>query len=342
MPKTLEKIQTKVRRLTQLTSSKQITSAQINENIDDFMLFDFPADLRLFDFTGNFTFYTQPYIDEYKNNTTDTTDPFYNFRNKYISVHPPVYVDGYETAFYQEQDYFYSHWRKTAAQINIATGDGGTTDFTGTISNAPLMQGSVMFESIADNNRGLVLHDVPVVDADGNPTNDGNLYIPGQEPATPPTVIEANNTINYVTGKYDITFTTDIPASGANITAHIVDYGKSRPEALLYFNDRIKLRPIPDKVYKIEIQVYVRPSSLVNNTDEPYLAQMGEYLAYGAARKILQDNARWQDVQYLEPEFKKQEDNLRTRTLYQLKNQRAKTEYDEIKFFGPWWPKYYR
>lgn len=341
MPKTLEKIQNKIRKLIQKPSTKQITNDQINENIDDFMLYDFPTDLRLFDFTRNFTFYTQPYIDEYKTNETDTDDPFYNFRNKYISVHPPVYVDGYETAFYQEQDYFYSHWRKTAAQINVATGDGGS-NFTGTIDNAPLMQGSVMFESITSNNRGLVLHDVPVVDANGNPTNDGNLYIPGQEPSTPPTSVESSNTINYVTGVFDITFTTDVPDNGADITAHIVDYGQSRPEALLYFNDTIKLRPVPDKVYKIDMQVYIRPTALANQSDEPYLAQMGEYIAYGASRKILQDDSRWQDVAYLDPEFKRQEDLLRTRTCYQLSNQRAKTEYDEIRFFGPWWPKYYR
>lgn len=333
-------IRTKVRRLTRSPSVTQLTNDEIDEYVNTFVLYDIPEQLRLFNYRTTFTFYTSPYIDTYQTNQTDPTDQFYNFKNKYITVHPPVYVAGYQTKLSQDENEFYA-WYPFANSISqIATGDGATVTFTGTLQDnglIPMIQRKVTFTSIDANNEGLVVHDVPVVDANGNPTNVGNLYVPGSEPAIPPTVIDANNTVNYVTGTYTLTFN-GAPASDAVINVQNVPYVAARPFAILYFNDAFIVRPIPDQVYAVQCEVYIRPTELIEFAQSPDLEGMWQYIAYGAAKKIFEDRSDMDSVQTIIPEFKQQERFVLRRTLVQLSNDSTATIYrSQLQFPGNWW-----
>ena len=87
----LAKIQTKVRRLTRSVSESQLTTAQLNEYVNDFILYEMPERLRTFNLRKSFTFYTQPFIDTY---TTDSTPELVDFKQKNINVFPPFYFAG--------------------------------------------------------------------------------------------------------------------------------------------------------------------------------------------------------------------------------------------------------
>ena len=60
---TLLNIQTKVRRLTRNPSESTLTTDQLNEYINTFILYDFPSNIRLLSLRTTLTFYTQPNVD---------------------------------------------------------------------------------------------------------------------------------------------------------------------------------------------------------------------------------------------------------------------------------------
>ena len=103
----LAAIQDKVRRITRSPSEAYLTDAQLNQYINTFVLYDFPSEIRLFNLRQVFTFYTDPYVDTYSTNTVDTLSPLYNFKNKYISVHPPLFMAGVQ-CFYTNGGIFFT------------------------------------------------------------------------------------------------------------------------------------------------------------------------------------------------------------------------------------------
>src|SRR6267142_3467753 len=99
-PPTLTAIETKVRRITRSPSTAQLSDADLNNYINTFVVYDFPEHLRTFNLRTTFTFYTNPYQDEYFTDTasfgnpvtnpTIINNPLYDFQNKYLTVHNPV------------------------------------------------------------------------------------------------------------------------------------------------------------------------------------------------------------------------------------------------------------
>ena len=90
---TLSAIRTKVRRLTRSPSEAQLTTAQIDEYVNTFVLYDLPEHLRLTTLRSVFTFYTDPNIDVYENSVVPG-DQFENFKNLNITTHKPAYIAG--------------------------------------------------------------------------------------------------------------------------------------------------------------------------------------------------------------------------------------------------------
>jgi len=335
---TLTAIRTKVRRLTRSPSQQQLADADIDEYVNTFVLYDFPEHLRLFTLRSTFEFVTSPYIDKYSTNTTDPNDPFFDFKERFISLHAPIYIAGFKTFFSQDREQFFGIYPQNTSIKSIGTtGNGATTNYTGTITEAPIVQEHVLFSSVGANNVGLSLVDVPVVDANGNKTTDGNLYVPGTEPAVPPTVILPTNTINYVTGVFNITFSS-APASGQGIFSESLPYVAARPQALLYYENEITLRPVPDIPYRVSIEAYVRPTELLATNQSPELEQWWQYIAYGASKKIFEDRMDTSSVQQILPEFNQQERLVLRRTIVQQTNDRTATIYTEQTGLGSnWW-----
>lgn len=315
---TLEQIRVKVRRLTRMPSTSQITEDDIDQYVNTFVLYDFPEHLRQFYLRTTLTFYTQPYIDTYSTNTTVTTDPLYNFKNQYTSVHGPVYVAGNPALLSQSRAQFFGMYPLTSTIQSIgATGDGVTTHFEGVLPNVPFLRNNVVISSIDVLNNGIVLVD----------NGDGDLVVPNGVDTSPLSFID------YVTGVYVINFPV-APAAGAAINSQTVPYVAARPNAVCYYQDSFIVRPVPDQPYPITLEAYRRPTELLLSTDQPELAEWWQYIAYGASKKVLEDRMDMESVGLILPEFKKQETLILRRSLMQYSNERAATIYTEQSGIG--------
>lgn len=353
---TLQAIQNKVRRLTRSPSTAQITDIDLQNYINTFVVYDFPEHLRTFNLRQTFSFYVNPYQDTYHTdkasfgnaiaNPTITSNPLYNFQNNYISVHPPIYVAGYQTLYTQSREQFYGYYPNVNSIASIGpSGDGVTTSFPGVINtqqstpgnviqNIGLVQGQVLFDSSDANFNGLSLVDVPVINpTTGNPTTTGNLYDPASAAyqsaiTSPPTVVNPVNTVNYATGVFTITFAS-APGAGMPINSQTIPQVLARPQAMLYYANTFIVRPVPDQPYRIDIEVYKRPTALLNTSQSPELEEYWQYIAFSSAKKILEDRMDMDSVQLLLPALKEQERLMQRRTIVQYTNERTATIYTE-------------
>ena len=189
------------------------------------------------------------------------SNPLYNFKNRYITVHPPLYIAGYQSFYVQSRERFFNIYPKVNSIASIGTtGNGITVTYSGVINtqqaavppnisqNVALLQREVLFSSVDVNGNGLALVDVPLV----NPTTGynsvfGNLYVPGTEPTTPlfyPANLDLTNNINYSTGTFTITFPTP-PAAGQVINSQTVPTVLTLPQSMVYYDDTFFVRPVP-------------------------------------------------------------------------------------------------
>lgn len=348
---TLQTIQTKVRRLTYSPSTAQLSDTELQQYINTFVLYDFPEHLRLFNLRTQFSFYCNPYQTLYALDTSiSPNNPLYNFQNKYLTIHPPVYIAGFQAFYTQSREEFfgiYPQVNNIAQQPGL--GDDATTQFTGVINanqsippspgsqNITLEQNNVLFSSIDQNANGLAMIDVPLQDSlTGNLTVFGNLYDPYVGvPTTPlyyPADLLVDNNINYLTGEYIVTFTTP-PGSGQPINSQTIPLTAARPLAMLFHDNKIRLRPVPDQPYKINFEVYIRPTELLDTAQSPQLEEWWQYIAYGAAKKVFEDRMDLESVNLIMPEFKKQEALCQRRTLVQYTNERVATIYTDSNNF---------
>lgn len=315
---TLTTIRTKVRRLTRSISETQLTTDQIDDYINTFVLYDFPENLRLFTLRTTLTFYTEPNVDTYETETSDSTDPLYNFKNKYITVHDPIYIAGYPVLFSQDRTEFYGMYPLyNTIQTTGSTGDAVTTNFSGTLSTTPILRNNVVFTSKTAANAGLELHD------------DGSGILSG----------DGTGTINYISGVFTLAFST-APGSGEAINSQVVLYQAARPDSILYFENKLVVRPVPDQVYTVNMEVYIRPTELLVTSQSPDLEQWWQYIAYGASRKVFEDRMDLESIAMIEPEYRKQELLVGRRTIVQQASQRTATIYSDQnknRGYGPGW-----
>jgi hypothetical protein len=311
----LDTIRTKVRRIVRSPSIAQLSDIDIDQYINTFVIYDFPEHLRLFDLRTTLTFYTKPFIDVYETNTTDVTDPLYNFKNKYITVHPPLYIAGYQQFFSQSREQFFGIYPmvNSIASIGVA-GDGVTTAFAGLVQyGTPIMQNNVLFSSVDINGNGLALHDVPVNSTFGTLVGDVGI---------------GPNFINYLTGAFSFVFAT-APAIGVAINSQTIPYVAALPQAVLYYDNKFTLRPVPDQPYRVNLEAYIIPTELLAQYQDPDIQQWWQYIAYGAAKKVFEDRSDVDSVQQIMPEFKTQERLVLRKTLQQYANDRTSTIYTE-------------
>lgn len=321
----LATIRTKVRRLTRSPSIAQISDADIDQYINTFVVYDLPEHLRLFDLRTTLTFYTEPFIDTYDTNTVDPTSPLYDFKNKYISIHEPCFIAGYQQFYSQSREQFYGIYPQVNSIQTIGYGDGATINFTGTLpfgqsTTTPLtgphiLQNHVTLTSVGANGEKIVATDIPV------DTKFGQLV---------GTVAPGVNQIDYLVGTYDVTFSI-APANGVVVTAAYIPYQAALPQAVLYYQDKFIVRPVPDKSYPVNLEAYVVPTEFLTAapTQNPDINQWWQYIAYGASKKVFEDRMDTESVQQIMPEFKQQERLVVRKTIVQYTNERAATIYTE-------------
>jgi hypothetical protein len=265
----------------------------------------------------------------------------FNFKNVQLSSTSPVYIAGQKGWLSQSREQFYGRWPAVDQILQIGVGNGVATQFTGTFTGGPILQNQVVFSSVTTLNAGVVLADTPVVNVGtGIATQNGNLYVPNTSPVLPPTVVIPTNTINYVTGVFTITFPI-APKNGQAVNIQCYPYKPNQPTSLLYFDDSFVLRPVPDQPYAITIEGYILPSELINLNQAPEIDQWWQYIAFLAAKKILEDRTDYDSIQQIMPGLKEQELLVERRALVQQGIQRSMTIYTDQTGLnaGPigWW-----
>lgn len=337
---TLQAIRTKVRRLTRSPSIAQLENSQLDEYINTFILYDFPEQLRLFSLRTTLTFYTQPGVDVYDTNTTVATDPLFNFKNKYVAVHQPMYIAGVPAFYTQWRDVFYGYWPQTnTISDTLLRGNNGPGPFTSTVIAPPvgvppypfILQRSVNINCLNTLGTSMVMVDIPISNQIGNLT-EANV------PLVPPfdTVQNPNNFINYVTGQFTVTFPANTQLQ-APIYFEGILYQPGKSVSILYYDNKFTLRPVPDKTYAVQLEADIRPTELLQTTDVPQLEQWWQYIAFGTAKKIFEDRMDLDSVQLIMPALKEQERFVLRTTLVQQANERTVTIYTQGKNYGFGW-----
>lgn len=191
--------------------------------------------------------------------------------------------------------------------IRIIDNGGGVVDGNGIGSNTT--NGQLIFitqNAVGNNvylNSGVQTPSIPDLSPIGGQQN-ANLpntaFPPGS--SVPPYC----GTVNYVTTQIDISLPVAVmPGTQLNVWA--ATYQVGRPYNMLFWNNEITIRPVPDNVYLVEVETYQTPAQFMNTGQHPILNQWCQYLAYGVAREILRDRQDMEGVANLEEGFMRQE-----------------------------------
>lgn len=335
LPNSLGDIILKVRKITKSPSSNLITDDQIIQYVNTYYLYDFPQEVRVKNTLSNFTFTTIPYQDTYQLPTDSV-----------ITIEPPLYIGGYQSYFTQSQEKFYQLYPRLAVQSNaVAGGDGTSGPYGFTLSNAPVFQKNIVI--YAQNAAGITMTAVDL------PTSTSSGTLQGQ--------YISSGTINYITGEVTgLTFTVSVP-SGEYINAESVPYYPSRPSAMLFYNDTLHLRPVPNAPYLVTIQAYVNPIACILgqgynpptdggtvdtnypsppnvvtiptgftiDSDTPQIKQWWQLIAWGAALKIFEDRGDMESIGRFMPLYQNQKRLVLRRTLVEMSNERVATIYTD-------------
>lgn len=197
------------------------------------------------------------------------------------------------------------------------------------------VQPAVYFTSIAADGSSIVVSDSGQFLS--NNQNYGLLLQPGKPPLgnqeLPGGYSTSLNTINYLTGQSVVTFPTAIPA-GANINAQVYFFATGLPRAILFYNNVITLRSPPSQQFLVEMDAYLSPAAYLSTADTVKFGYMSEYIARGAARKILSDTGDVEQFQLYEPLFKEQEMLVWKRSQRQFTATRTPTIYSQGPYQG--------
>lgn len=298
---TLDKIRKKARRLTGRFSDNQLSDDELDDYINSYYQYDLPESLRLLNLRVDYSFILEPNVGEYAFPGND-----------YVSIQQPAYIAGYEIQYYQDKQTFYEFYPQIQQPQTLTSGDGTAGPFTGNITAVPIIHGTVLISTIDSIGDPLSCED----DGSGNLSGD------------------ATGTIDYTTGLVSaLTWTSTIDA-GESIYSQVSNYQAARPNGVLFDQNKLTFRPIPDKAYKFTITSFVKPTALLVANDVPELIEWWELLAMGAGLKIFADNLDMESYAKLSGLYDKHLCLVERRTLKLLANQRASTIYGSYDY----WP----
>jgi len=329
-------IEKKVRRLTASASEASLSSADIQTAVNLFYSNDFPYAIKIDQQRSVYKFLTIPNVDRYPVDV-----------NNLQGFRAPVYFEGIQGNFFKNRDQLYNLYPRYPTQFQPVGGDGVTTTFTFTLfgnnvnpfpqPNFGILSTQLVIGGIDVNGDPIRIIDDggAVVNGFGigsNTTNGrllfikqnnvgNNVYLDAsnvQQPAIPPLsplpipspasplTPQYCGTVNYVTTSITVTFPV-APAAGTMINVWAATYQVGRPYNLLFWNNELTVRPVPDNVYLCEVEVFQTPSQFMQTTDNPILNQWAQYIAYGTAMEILRDRQDMEGVENLKEGFMRQE-----------------------------------
>lgn len=193
---------------------------------------------------------------------------------------------------------------------------------------------AVYFTATGANGQNIVVADSGQFLSD-NTNSDlyGLLMTPGHAPSGNTALVGGysitSNTVNYNTGVANVTFPVAIPA-GADIQAQCYFYQQGIPRAILFYNNCLTIRPPCNIPYFIELNAYLTPAAFLVSGDAIPFGYMAEYIARGAARKLLSDTGDVEQFQFYEPLFREQEVLVWKRSQRQFTATRTGTIFSDL------------
>lgn len=334
---TYTSIEKKVRRLTSSASEAALTSADIQRAVNLFYENDFPYAIKIDQQRSVYKFLTIPNVDRYpvdvnnlqgfrapvyfqgiQGNFFKNRDQLFNLYPRYPTQFQPAAGDGMTTSFtftlfgnnvnpFPQPNFGILSTQLVIGGIDVNGNPIRVIDDGGAIVNgfgvgSNTTTGRLLY--IQQNSVGNNVY----LDA----SNDQKPAIPPlsplpvpSPPVSPPTQLYIG-TVNYVTTAINVTFPV-APAAGTMINVWAATYQVGRPYNLLFWNNELTIRPVPDNVYVVEVEAFQTPVQFMQTTDNPILNQWSQYLAYGVACEILRERQDMEGVENLMEGFKRQE-----------------------------------
>jgi len=332
-------IETWVRRIIKSPSSQAISPTTIADYINRFYVYDVPERIQLFELKRQYTFETIPNIFMYQ-------FPF----DQYQGLREPAYCDGVQIGFFMSNQQFYNVFPELVLNEQPIQGDGTSGPYTIEFGQFPILRGFIddlgnllpyVFITalnvannqmyVVDDGNGLLLQ------TDATFQYDPSGTIPVYDIATG--LININvvcGVIDYETGVATFTLNQGTVPSGNVINTQTSPFSAGVPRLMLFFNNTIKLYPVPDRAYKIQADAYITPTQFLTTNAAIPFAYMSEYIARGAARKILADSGDTEQLQFYEPFFREQENLVLRRTSRQNATQRTPTIFSAQTMQNPY------
>lgn len=294
---TLDNIRNKIRQLTGRKSASQLTDAQIDEQVNWYYLYEFPEACRTLDLRTEYSFVTTPNVDVYPISA-----------NTFMSFEPMGYVAGYPTIFTEDRSTFHRLFPDISGDYLLATATAviGAGPYTSTITGSPFLKKSVMVYVSTGFDTGYSASDNGL----------GSLIDPAGN---------VLGTVNYGTGLISITWLA-IPPVGAEIRVQARPYAATRPTTIFYWEEKLTLRPVPDKAYTVRLIAYQTPTALIAGVS-PSVAEWWEALAYGASMKIFENVKDLESAGEMEQLLERKLVLLGRRQWFVMRSQRASTIY---------------
>lgn len=338
-------IEKKVRRLTASASEAALSSVDIQQAVNTFYNTDFPYAIKIDQQRSVYKFLTIPNVDRYpvdvnnlqgfrspvyfegvQGNLFKNRDQLYNLYPRYPTQYQPVAGDGITTNFtfqlfgnnlnpFPQPNYGILSTQVVIGGIDVngnpirIIDDGGAVvNSNGIGSNSTIgqllyIQQNAVGANIYLDSSNAQQPAIPNLSPLGG-QNNANLPNTAYPPS--PLTPQYCGTVNYVTSQFTVNFPV-APAAGTNINIWASQYQVGRPYNLLFWNNEITIRPVPDNVYLVEIETYQTPCQFMSVTSHPILNQWAQYIAYGAACEILRERQDMEGLSNLMEGFNRQE-----------------------------------
>lgn len=162
-------IKAKVRRVTGRPSINQLTDAELIDYINSFLVYDFPLHTRDFYNRQTYSFQLTPSVAVYS---------IQAIKNTYSNFEPPLYVDGFLSQYFQNEQGFYSLYPRMKYSTNLSAGNGTVGPYAGSYSYTPVDPGTVVISTTNANGIVLVANDIKINSTTGGLMT-GHLAITG-------------------------------------------------------------------------------------------------------------------------------------------------------------------
>jgi hypothetical protein len=178
------------------------------------------------------------------------------------------------------------------------------------------------YMQVSDNGEGLFIDAADQLSTTGkSPINQT-----GQSTPNPPTPGTISGSINYITGAISIYFPNP-PAADTDINIWAYQYQPGRPINALFFNNQITVRPIPDDVYRMEVEAFQTPTQFLNTSDSPLLNQWADCIVFGTSMRILAARQDDEGISVILPFFEQQQGLVLNRNAIEQIGQQTTTIY---------------